>query len=255
LARAPLDSRRRLSAPIVWVALCLAIGIIVVLTTHAGLDILALLVAAFVLLLLERTVGDWLAETLGPAPAALVFVIVAVAGLLYVTTERGQAQVDRVFDAAADRGYRTTYFRLNRRPASSSPPSAAVPPGSVHAVVPTLRPPTAAPGGAAAGNSAVGPAGGVRIARLRVTPEVTTPGTPVVFRADLSAERPGTLPAVVFSVDGRVVATVTPDAGGAAETRWQTAVPGQYVIRARIPGRLFDVALASTVLNVLPRRR
>ena len=54
------------AAPIMWMGLCVVLATVVVQTTRSGIDILALLVAGFILLLLERTLGDWVAESVGP---------------------------------------------------------------------------------------------------------------------------------------------------------------------------------------------
>ena len=76
-----------------------------------GVDVLTVLIACFLLLVVERTLGDSIAERLGPAPTSLLFAIVAALGVAYVTTDTGQARAGRLFAAAEARGYRTAYFR------------------------------------------------------------------------------------------------------------------------------------------------
>jgi hypothetical protein len=80
-------------------------------------------------------------------------------------------------------------------------------------------------------------------------------GQPLAFRADLSSDSAGTLPAVEFSVDGRSLAIVRPSADGRAAAEWKTMVPGQYIVRARLSGAYLGGAGASATLNVLPGRR
>ena len=83
MARSPVTTRRSFARPIVWAGLSVLIAGVAVQTTRSGIDILALLVAGFVLLLIERTLGDWVAETLGPVPATVLFAAVAVLGVAY----------------------------------------------------------------------------------------------------------------------------------------------------------------------------
>ena len=77
---------------------------------------------------------------------------------------------------------------------------------------------------------------GVRLTRLTVSPEVSVTGQAIAIRATMSYDEPGTLPRVVFSVDGRIVGSTAPDARGIAQVPWRTKVPGQYVVRARFAG-------------------
>ena len=103
----------RFSRPVVWAALCLAAAALTVQITRTGVDILALMSAGFVLLLLERTLGDWIADNLGPAATALVFACVAALGVSYSMTGGGRAKAQRAFAAAEARGYHTLYFSLD----------------------------------------------------------------------------------------------------------------------------------------------
>src|SRR4051794_13855377 len=106
----PGPPRQRLSTPIVWAGLAVCLSAVFVQTTRSGLDILVLLVAAFVLLVLERTLGDWIADTLGSGPAALIFAGIALGGLLYVSSGSGRASAARFFAGAQARGYRAAYL-------------------------------------------------------------------------------------------------------------------------------------------------
>jgi hypothetical protein len=282
--------------PLVWAGGSVVVGAIVVQVTRTGVDVLALLVALFVLLLIERTIGDWVADSLGPVTAILIFIAMAALGVTYVSTDRGRSRVHRIFEAAEAQGYHTAYVALDKderdagrggdskgvadtlaRPLntpaagavsgspsasssaapSSSAPSSSAPSSSSGASASPA--PVVATGAAsstprAASSPDVRQAGGVRITRLRISPEVAVTGQLLMFRADLTSDGTGSLPEVEFSVDGRSIAQVRPDAHGIAVARWRTAVPGQYVVRARPTGGLLG-AVSSATLNVLPGRR
>jgi hypothetical protein len=302
MARLLAPIRLRLSQPIAWAALCVGVAAVVVQTTRIGIDILALLVAGFLLLLVERTVGDWVAERVGPAWTALLFAVVAGLGVAYVLTGSGRARAAGLFAAAEARGYRALYFEvpvstkvqmpevgvasLPSGPFTARPAVAAAVPSSLGtattgtaAAVPS-SPGTATTGTAAAVPSSPGtattgsrpsgsplpasvPASSVavrrrsaknpRIDRLLVSPEVSVVGDVIGFRVLVSFDEDGSLPKVEFSVNGRVVATAAV-VDGAATARWKTAVPGQYVVRARLPGGFSGGMVASATLNVLPRK-
>jgi hypothetical protein len=277
--------------PLVWAGVSVVVGAIVVQVTRTGVDVLALLVALFVLLLIERTIGDWVADSVGPFTAILIFSAMAALGVTYVSTDRGRSRVHRIFEAAEARGYHTAYVALDKderdagrggdskgvadtlaRPlntpaagavsgapsASSSAAPSSSAPSSPSAASASPAPVVATGAASSTPRAASSPearqAGGVRITRLRISPEVAVTGQPLVFRADLTSDGTGSLPEVEFSVDGRSIGQVRPDAHGIAVARWRTAVPGQYVVRARPTGGLLG-AVSSATLNVLPGRR
>jgi hypothetical protein len=222
-----------------------------VLTTHSGVDVLAVLTAGFVLLLLERTLGDWIAETLGSGPAALIFAGIALAGLLYVASDSGWATAARFFAGAQARGYRAAYvsFTASGQAAEvpSLPPRGASAPGGP-AVLQVSPPPSAA----SAAPAPRGPAAGVRISQVRLSADVVTVGQSIALHADVAADDDGELPPVEFSIDGRVIATAAAT-GGRATATWSSRIPGQYVVRARLPGR-FSGSGRSAMITVLPGR-
>lgn len=103
----------RLSRPLLWAGLCVAAAAVTVQITRTGVDVLALMLAGFILLLLERTIGDWIAESLGPAATAFVFAVIAALGVWYVMSTGGRAKVQRLFAIAEARGYHTMYVTLD----------------------------------------------------------------------------------------------------------------------------------------------
>jgi hypothetical protein len=257
-------NRTGISGPILWVGLCVGIAGIVVQTTRNGIDILALLVSCFVLLLVERTVGDWVAESVGPAPTALIFATVAAAGVMYVTSDSGRGRASRLFIAAEARGYRTAYFEPVSRKGGAGDISRVPAPAALNLPGQTpraaLSPPAAvalkraAPSERLAGSpGATSVAGGVRLVRLSVAPDLSVVGQPVILRAELSSDSGGVLPSVEFTIDGRNIASVVPNASGVAEAPWRTNIPGQYIVRARVPRGLLGVSASSATLTVLPR--
>ena len=243
-----------------WVGLAVCVAAVFVQTTRSGLDILALLVAGFALLLIERTLGDWIADTLGSGPAALVFAGIAVAALLYVTSVSGRATAGRFFAAAEGRGYRSAYFTFKDPGRASDVPRLHVAPPAVPDGATSPTPTGSAPVDgvapqfvAPAPSPAPAPrraASGVRITRLRSSADVTMVGQPITLRADVTADDAGDLPSVEFTIDGRLIATSAP-VGGSADVTWSTRVPGQYVVRARLPG-FFGSGNRSTIVTVLP---
>lgn len=249
-----------------WMGLCVVLATVVVQMTRSGIDILALLMAGFMLLLLERTLGDWVAESVGPAPTALIFALVAGMCVAYVTTDRGKSRVGRLLAAAETRGYKAAYFHNpseSDKTSSDDVQRTAVTPVSTPRSRPS-PPPRAGSSEATSVATSSSPtpiraaqpaaAKGVRLTRLTVSPEVSTTGQPIAIRASLSYDEAGVLPRVTFSVDGRVLDTIAPDASGVAQVSWKTRVPGQYVVRAEFAGGLAGAHTLSGVVNVLPGR-
>jgi hypothetical protein len=103
----------RLSRPVLWAGLCVTAATVTVQLTRTGVDVLGLMIAGFVLLVLERTLGDWIADSLGPAATAFVFACVAAIGVSYSMSIGGRAKAQRVFAAAEARGYHTLFFTLD----------------------------------------------------------------------------------------------------------------------------------------------
>jgi hypothetical protein len=297
MARVRTPIRSRLSQPIAWGALCVGVAAVVVETTRTGIDILALLVASFLLLLVERTLGDWVAERVGPAWTAFLFAVVAGLSVAYILSGSGRARAAGLFAAANARGYRALYFKVPvsdkvhtpevdvasvpSGPFTSRPAAAAAAPLSPDVPTPSSRPsgspspasvaapsvavaqgsatPSSRPSGSPSPPSVAAPsvavaqrsAKNLRIDRLLVSPEVAVVGDAVSFRVLVSFDQDGSLPNVEFSVNGRVVATAAVS-DGVATARWKTSVPGQYVVRARLPGGFSGGTVASTTLNILP---
>jgi hypothetical protein len=233
-----------------------AVAAVAVQLTRSGVDVLAVLVAGFLLLVLERTAGDWIADTVGEAPVAVLFGGIAVLGLAYVQTPSGRSYASRLFSAAEARGYRTAYFTVGATPTARN-----VAGGSPRAATrPSAAPVTGATSPAGkAGQALTAPVasrgeetGGSRVprlGRLRITPEVSVTDREVALTVDATggAEE---IPDVEFSVDGRSVGR-SPFVNGVATLRWKTRVPGRYTVRVRFAHGLIGSG-TSAFLNVLP---
>jgi hypothetical protein len=85
--------------------------------THAGIDVFLMLAAGFVLLVLERTLGDWIAESVGAPATVLIFTVFAGLAVAYALSADGRAKANRFFAAAQSRGYRPVYFVVAEPPA------------------------------------------------------------------------------------------------------------------------------------------
>src|SRR5438477_2824505 len=112
--------RQRALQPIGWATAVLFIAALLVQLTHAGIDIFLVLAAIFVLLVLERTLGDWIAESVGAAGTALIFALVAALSVAYALSADGRAKANRFFATAESRGYRPLYFVIDDPSSSSS---------------------------------------------------------------------------------------------------------------------------------------
>src|SRR6476620_6874276 len=95
---------RRALRPIGWGMAVLFVAALAVQVTHTGIDIFLVLFSGFVLLVVERTLGDWIAESIGAPATALVFAIVAALAVAYGMSTNGRAKANRFFASAESRG-------------------------------------------------------------------------------------------------------------------------------------------------------
>jgi hypothetical protein len=240
--------------------------------THAGIDIFLMLAAGFVLLVLERTLGDWIAESVGAPAAALIFTLLAGLAVAYALSTDGRAKANRFFAAAQSRGYRPVYFVV-AEPAAASAAGGEVA-KKIDDVATGLAGGRAPAAGATSGRQAPaaspqgdaplsrgildwpasGPDKTIRL-RLKADPDVTMTGQVVTLRATFeSGERKGATSAL-FTIDGAHAVKVPFDDAGNASTQFTTNVPGLYTARLRVsPGAIFGQEVSAT-FNVLPGAR
>lgn len=234
----------------------MAVATVAVQLTRSGVDVLAVLVAGFLLLVLERTAGDWIADTVGEAPVAVLFGCIAVLGLAYVQTPSGRGYASRLFSAAGARGYRTAYFTVGATPPAGNvaggSPGTATRSSAAAVTGASSRPnnagqvPTAAVG---SGRDETARSRAPRLGRLTIAPEVSITDREVAFTVDATAGEEK-IPDVEFTVNGRSVGR-SPFVNGVATLRWKTRVPGRYTVRVRF-AEGFIAGGTSGSLNVLP---
>jgi hypothetical protein len=83
-----------------------------VLASGTGIDLLVFAAAGLFLLTLERTIGDWMGETLGSGLAGVLFALgIAGCAWYFLGHSSGTAKTNRFFAAADERGYSTAYYR------------------------------------------------------------------------------------------------------------------------------------------------
>ena len=272
MANAVPPTSSRALRPIAWGMAILFVAALSVQFTHTGIDIFLVLVAGFVLLVLERTLGDWIAESLGPPATVLVFALLASLAVLYAVSAEGKAKANRFFAIAESRGYHPLYFVVEDPSETKDGKTAA---GRGADAVAAATAGHAAPPAAGDSSSASGPANGVAVSpgffswssspdrskhlRLRAEPDVVSSGQPVTLRAtlesetpkDASKDTPKTALSVIFTVNGAIVAKVPVDADGNASAQFTADVPGLYTARSRMSGAMFGQEVSAT-FNVLP---
>jgi hypothetical protein len=86
-----------------------------VLASGVGIDLLLIGASGLLMFTLERTVGDWMGEQFGPAPATVGFVCI-LAGFTWFVIDSS----DRFLTAAENRGYRGVYYRTGTASAAST---------------------------------------------------------------------------------------------------------------------------------------
>ena len=152
-ARVRSFKRPRILVVILAVASALAVGAIAVQISRTGIDLFLVALLVAVVVLVERTVGDWFAELLGPglATAVLTTCVGAIAWLLF--SPGGTAE--RFLIAARIRGYDSLYYRLPNdadeaaRAAAARESAAASSAGGGTSSAPASSPPPAATSGVA----------------------------------------------------------------------------------------------------------
>src|SRR6266545_3970961 len=261
----------RVLRPVGWAVAVLFVAALFVQLTHAGIDIFLMLVAGFILLVLERTLGDWIAESVGAPATVLIFTVLAGLAVLYALSADGRAKANRLFAAAESRGYRPVYFVVDEpSPMADGRQVARTIGDSVVGLTGSSAPATAARSGQEArppspqGDAPVsrgilgwpgsGPDKTIRL-RLRADPDVTVIGQTVMLRATIESGDRKDAPAAVFTVNGNLTAKVPFDDAGNASTQFATDVPGLYTARLRVStGAIFGHEVSAT-FNVLPGAR
>lgn len=242
--------RPRALEPIAWGTSVVLVTAILVQVTHRGIDVLLALAAGLILLVLERTLGDWFAESLGEPATVLLFVLIAALGVAYATTDAGQSKVQRFLAAADADGIRPVILADRSAPAIRTRTSPGEATGSSAPAPRVGGTATATTGRVEAGEPSKDRA---IFVGLSATPEVVVTGNAVTLRAVVRGGRTAGASAL-FTINGNVIGSVAFDAAGNASTTFTPAVPGFYTARFRVsPGSIFSQDATAT-FNVLPGR-
>jgi len=253
----PRLTERRLPRRIVWGLAALGVAAVGVEISRTGLDVLLLVLLVLAVVLLERTVGDWLGELLGSGRATLVLGTAICLSAWSLLSEGGA--VDKLFAVAGQKGYGTLYFRSSVPPPSAQPSSATPAAGtsgdqraatSAPQPTGTMSAGTAAsspvPSGAeTAVSSSAAPSGPLSLIfgrRASSTMRITTP-TPIAtgdtstIRVRLtSAGEAVSGRAIIFTLDGRLLGESATGPDGTATMTFSVRVARSYQIRAEFAG-------------------
>jgi hypothetical protein len=218
--------------------LLLSVGVLaVVLLLAQGLVIVLLvLVACGLLVLLERTVGDWLADVLGAAGRSIIVALVLlVVGWQLLSSPSRRAATLSFLGLEA-------YWVIDTMPASAIdiPPSSAPPPAQTSSASPprtgTGGPPSSASSPSRPANvPAASAEPGSPSSRVRMNVVSRSESTGVRLEARLSgADKIDGI--VDFIVDGKRVATASVAPDGRAVAYLRDVGPGTYQVEARFRG-------------------
>jgi hypothetical protein len=234
--------------------------------TGSGIDLYALLLAGVLLLVVERTLGDWVANVLGPAGTALAFAIVAAGGVAYLLSDGGRKRAERFMVVAEAHGYRPAYFKsddnLERAEKEAAERVAHLPdvpdPAPVSSAPDSdVKPAAAAP---QAANSGFGVffSGRPReeaTARLIAEPDLALLEDDVRLRFVVIGH-PKRMPSdVTFSVNGLFLSRQVVRPNGTAEAHWHPRLPGEYQLRAETSDSSLELRGFNATVQVLPRKR
>ena len=264
-------SRSRTAAAVLGVIILISGGALVQ-ASGVGIDILAVAVVAGVLLLLDRTVGDWLADRSNSTVPNLLFAgLLAVLVSLLFLTRTGAEWMDKFLKFGEEKGYQGLWIKSH--PVAASEPAAAGVTGGTRSTAsvgvrtsaaphhssraPSLRmrssgrgSPDTLPAASTSGSRAVAthadPQGGPTSSRstgeatttvVNVTPRSARPGEDVAVRAVVTRAggrvRSGS---VEFSVNGVVHSSASITGDGTASVVLRGLGPGLFSIHARFTG-------------------
>ena len=119
----------RIERPLIIGALSIAFTALIVELSRTGVDILLLVIVGFAVILIERTVGDWLGELLGSARSAIVLTVCLGAVIWSLFDSGGLA--DRFLVFASKAGYDAAYLGPEAARRTKVSPAPAVTTASV----------------------------------------------------------------------------------------------------------------------------
>jgi hypothetical protein len=229
-----------------WIVMgVLAVVVFLVVAVRSTSDVRTLLLICAGLFVIERTVGDWLADRLGDTFGKMAFLatIGAVSWVLF-GTEQGRSVLGDVL-ALAGREAQQAPASVVSVPASTRPASSTSSARSGSPRVPAS--PTASQVGnagspgeghaAAAGTAGAQPSASVLATRTTLRASVSPDGRTVALEAVVSAAGTAVKSGdVQFSVDGRALTTIPVNSEGVAETTVTSLPSGIVKVTARYVG-------------------
>lgn len=266
-ARQPADSSHGL---LVWGSAAVAAAWLFVFVTGVGIDVLLLIMLGCGILVLDRVIGDRVAEFAGNGVASILLAVCLGAAGWVLFAKGGKA--DEFFFAAENAGYQTLFYEPSSSPVKPPPPP-AVPPADVTRAVDSgavnlqagkgADVPGATPGptlketsSAVLASWGIDPRQSVRPAIRLETPEIVVTGRSVPLRAHMTAEgKPLPGVPVIFRVNGTDIGTSNTDARGVAQVSFTPRAARTHQIEARVErssGR--RAASARMLLHALPGR-
>jgi hypothetical protein len=111
---------RRMPRPIVLAVASVASLAVTVALTRTGVDLLLIVAVCGVALIVERSLGDWMGELVGPGPASLVIAGCVLLGVWYLLTGDDKTRAQYFLDRAEQRGYHSLYFESESSRAAPS---------------------------------------------------------------------------------------------------------------------------------------
>jgi hypothetical protein len=266
-ARQPGDSSHAL---LVWGSAAVAAAWLVVFVTGVGIDVLLLIMLACGIVVLDRVIGDQVAEFAGNGVASILLAVCLGLGGWVLLAKGGKA--DEFFIAAESAGYRPLFYETSSSPVKEPPPPAVPPVDGAPAIDRGGAHPQAGEGGDLPGvqsrptlketSSAVLASWGIdarqpiRPAIRLETPEIVVTGRSLTLRAHLTAEGqplPGV--PVIFRVNGTDIGTSNTNARGVAQVSFTPRAARTHQIEARVErssGR--RATSARMLLHALPGR-
>jgi hypothetical protein len=261
---------RRLPISLVWCAGAAAATTLAVQVTGKGIDVLVIVLLCCGVVVLERTLGDWLSDLIGAVPASLLFAVLVGSGVWMLFAEGGK--VGQFYTAAERRGYHTVYHHefvagpqsdTAAANGTESSPSSTARSGEGAAILPRVpqEPPTTVVRPAA---KAVATSSGFRqpasnaaptpVVRIEA-PQMGVIGRSVTIRAHVTAgSEPLAGANVEWAINGRAVGTSVTDAAGAASSAFVPRQAGTYQldVRVAVPSRRAHQPSARMLFYVVP---
>ena len=226
-----------------------ALILLLLFAARSAVDLVIVLVAAAAIVVLQRTVGDWLADSLGPGGSALLFAVAAIAaGWLLVGTDDGRARVLAGMSWAEEHGFHgaliTPGAGVTVRTGGGS--YAAAPPAAPRVIAPGRNPvvtdtpiigrTTTTPVDRAVGSTGEETAGDPVSSSVTLRIVAASDGALILEATVTSQGTPVSGGRVEFLVDAQVAGTAAVGGGGRARSAVLSVAPGSHRATARFTG-------------------